>query len=82
MTDYRIIVSRRGPLDEVTLKAETNTQEGSTEGLIRDLESALRLKINLRLQIELCPPGTFPKQEIKTKRLIDLRKEGQESAVK
>ncbi len=81
LTDYRIIVSRRGPLDEVTLKAETNTQEGSTEGLIRDLESALKLKIHLRLQIELCPPGTFTKQEIKTKRLIDLRKEGEAGVV-
>ena len=44
LTEYQITVSRRGPLDEVSLKAETNTQEGSTEGLIRDLESALRLK--------------------------------------
>ena len=75
LTEYRITVSRRGPLDEVTLKAETNTQEASTEGLMRDLESALRLKTHLRFQIELCPPGTFTKQEIKTKRLIDLRKE-------
>jgi phenylacetate-CoA ligase len=79
LTEYRIIVSRLRNLDELILKAEIITEEGSTEGLIRDLESALRLKTHLRFQIELCPPGTFPKQEIKTKRLIDLRKDGEGS---
>ncbi|MFQ5850592.1 MAG: phenylacetate--CoA ligase family protein [Candidatus Binatia bacterium] len=82
LTEYRIIVSRAGPLDEVTLKAETRSQERSNEGLLQDLELALRLKTHLRFRVELCPPGTFPKEEIKTKRLIDLRKDGEESAVK
>jgi phenylacetate-CoA ligase len=82
LTEYRIIVSRLRNLDELILKAEIITEEGSTEGLIRDLESALRLKTHLRFQIELCPPGTFPKQEIKTKRLIDLRKDGEGSVAK
>lgn len=80
LTEYRAIISRSEGLDEVTLKAETSTAGDANETLVQDLEAALKLKTFLRFQVELCPPGTFPKQEIKTKRLIDLRKEGAASA--
>lgn len=76
LTEYRVIISATEGLDEVTLKAETATRDDASDALLRDLESALKVKTHLRFQVELCPPGTFPRQEIKTKRLIDLRKEG------
>lgn len=80
LTEYRVIISQIEGLDEVTLKAETSTASDANEALMQDLEAALKLKTFLRFQVELCSPGTFPKQEIKTRRLIDLRKGGVGSA--
>ena len=40
---------------------------------IHDLEVALKLKTKLRFQIEFYPPGALPKEEIKTRRVTDLR---------
>ena len=82
ISDYRIIVSRKGELDELTLKAETPVQDDAAKVLAEDLIAALKLKTQLRFTVELCPPETFPKEEIKTKRLIDLRKGEQEIARK
>jgi len=82
ITDYRIIVSRKGALDELTLKAETSVRGDSAKELAEDLMASFKLKTQLRFEVELCPEGTFPKEEIKTKRLIDLRKGEEEIAGK
>lgn len=74
ISDYRIIISRSGDLDEVTLKVESDVQGAASETLIQELGLALKLKTSLRFEVEISSPGTFPKQEIKTRRLIDLRK--------
>ena len=71
--EYRVIIECRDALDEVTLKMETEVPTESHPALMEDLVSALKLKTNLRFQVELCPPGTFPRQEIKTRRVEDKR---------
>lgn len=71
--EYRVIIERRDALDEVTLKMETEEREESYPALREHLGNALKLKTNLRFQVELCPPGTFPRQEIKTRRVEDKR---------
>jgi phenylacetate-CoA ligase len=73
IADYRVVIRRSESLDEVALRAETAGPLDAGDTLLHDLEAALKVKTHLRFQLELCPPGTFPKQEIKTKRLIDLR---------
>lgn len=71
--EYRVVLSRRGELDELTLKAETALSGSRGDALKQDLVAALRAKTHLRFGIELCPPGSIPSQEVKTQRLIDLR---------
>ena len=74
VSDYRVIVSRQGELDEVTLRLETHEQPPADSDLLRELEVALKLKTKLRFLIEFCAPGTLPTEEIKTRRVTDLRK--------
>lgn len=75
LSDYRVVIERKGDRDEVTLKAElSDIQKADASGLVDDLITALRLKTKLRFTVELCEPGTFPKQEIKTRRFMDLRR--------
>ncbi|MEE8583900.1 MAG: AMP-binding protein [Acidobacteriota bacterium] len=73
--EYRVVLSRRGEMDELTLRAETALCGSEGDPLKEELVTALKVKTQLRFGIELCPPGTFPRQEIKTRRLIDLREE-------
>lgn len=81
LAEYRVFVTRREALDEVTLKMETEAAPDSPPGLADDLVRALKLKTNLRFQVELCPRGTFPVQEFKTRRFVDLRKEEVEGVI-
>jgi phenylacetate-coenzyme A ligase PaaK-like adenylate-forming protein len=74
LLDYRVVISREGNLDEVTLRVEAQERPSADSDLVHDLEAALKLKTKLRFQIEFCPAGTLPKQEIKTQRVTDLRR--------
>ena len=73
LLDYRVIISREENLDEVTLRLETEDQPRADSDLLHELETALKLKTKLRFEIEFCAPGTLPIEEIKTRRVIDLR---------
>ena len=73
--EYRVEVSRGEALDEVTLKMETEAPAETHSALREDIGHALKLKTNLRFSVELCRPGTFPRQEIKTRRVVDFRKQ-------
>jgi len=74
LLDYRVVIRREGNLDEVTLQVEAQEQPTADSDLAHDLEVALKLKTKLRFQIEFCPAGTLPKQEIKSRRVTDLRR--------
>ena len=71
--EYRVYLDRKGELDEATLKLETETSGAAREALAGELEQMLKLKTSLRFEIDLCEPGTFPREEIKTRRLVDRR---------
>ena len=73
LLDYRVIFSREGELDEVTLILETREAAEVDSDLLNELEVALKLKTKLRVQIEFCAQGTLPTEEIKTRRVIDTR---------
>lgn len=73
--EYRVYLDRKEALDEVTLRIESGAGGETRDRLVHDLQQALKLKTNLRFVIELCEPETFPREEIKTRRVIDRRKE-------
>ena len=75
--DYEVIVSKRGDVDEITLKIEILEEAlGRKDEVLAKLKDQLRLKTNLGYKIEVHPYGSLPRYEVKAKRFKDLRKKG------
>jgi phenylacetate-CoA ligase len=73
--EYELVVSRRGEVDDILLRAELKpglSAESVTE-LVERLGRELWHKTNLHIRVELCPFGTLPRYEGKAKRFKDLR---------
>lgn len=63
--EYRVKVTRRGPLAEVALAIEC-----ASEATPRSLEAALTSAFSLRIPVRRVEPGTLPRFELKAKRWI------------
>ena len=55
-------------MEEVTVLCESVNTDG--EAAISELAQALRLALGARLECRLVPPGTLPRSELKSRRLI------------
>jgi phenylacetate-CoA ligase len=73
--EYEVIVEKQGDTDRITLKVEWMPE---TEGRRRDIEKELidqlRLKTNLRYDLQFFSLGELPRYEVKARRFKDLRK--------
>lgn len=71
--EFEIIVDKQGDVDRIKLKVELlpEVTKLSVENILID---QLRLKTNLRYQIEYYDYGSLPRYEVKAKRFKDLRK--------
>jgi phenylacetate-CoA ligase len=72
---YRLVVDRRGALDELTLECEP---AGAREKRDRDalrarLEPLLRERTGLRIAVSVLDPGSVPRSEGKAVRVLDRR---------
>jgi phenylacetate-CoA ligase len=67
VTEYRVIVTKNGPLDEIALQVECPA------ALISTIQEELRIALNLRVPIEPVELGTLPRFELKAKRVVDRR---------
>lgn len=65
--EYRIIVTREGAMDEITLQVECPPE------LVTSLAEELHVALNLRVPIETVEPGSLPRFEMKAKRIEDRR---------
>jgi len=73
--EYEIIVARKGDVDGITLRIELLPQHRERISAVREeLVRQLRIKTNLRYNLEFCDYGTLPRYEVKSKRFKDLRK--------
>jgi phenylacetate-CoA ligase len=75
ISEYEIIVKKKGIMDEITLKIEPQEEVGA-DGLAEltsKLVERLKMKTNLRFNIELAKPGELPRYSLKSKRFKDLR---------
>ncbi len=73
--EFEVIVTKKGDLDDVTLKIELlPEEEKSRETILIQLKDQLRLKTNLGYNIEVHPFNSLPRYEVKAKRFKDLRK--------
>ena len=72
--EYEVTVEKKGDTDRIKLRVEILPRAEDQKTLIEnELVDQLRLKTNLRYDIEICGSGTLPRFEVKAKRFKDLR---------
>ena len=67
VTEYRVIVTKNGPLDEIALQVECPA------ALVASISEEMHVALNLRVPIESVEVGTLPRFELKAKRVVDHR---------
>ncbi len=77
---FQVIISRNGPLDEITVRVEMRDEifTGELSDFRRIQEKivrALQKELNVRVNVELVEKGTLERFKGKAKRVLDLRKE-------
>lgn len=73
ITEYRVTLDARRAMAELSLEAETAANGYETTPLQTDLEQSLESALNLRVPVQLRPPGTLPRFEMKARRWIIIR---------
>lgn len=68
VTEYKIIVTREGVMDEIALQVEC------PGALIGNIQQELHVALNLRIPIEAVELGTLPRFELKARRVEDRRR--------
>lgn len=78
LSEYEIVVRKKGIMDEVTLKVEPREEmeNHAVAALSTKIIERLKTKTNLRFNIQPVKPGELPRYALKAKRFKDLR-EGQ-----
>ncbi|MDD1712950.1 MAG: phenylacetate--CoA ligase [Methanoregulaceae archaeon] len=76
---FQIIVERKGALDDMLVQVEVRREAFSDKitdliQLRRKVEHRLRNALNVAVDVELVDPGSLPRFEGKSKRVIDRRK--------
>lgn len=73
--EYEVLVSKSGDADQITLKVEMIPElKGRQEDMAAQLTNQLRLKTNLRFDLEFHDFGSLPRYEVKARRFKDKRK--------
>jgi phenylacetate-CoA ligase len=72
--EFRMLLSRTGTLDALTLEVETAADHDAAQ-----LARTLYQRLNLRVEVTAVPPGTLPRWEQKARRLVDLRQAAAQS---
>ncbi|MEJ2871498.1 phenylacetate--CoA ligase family protein [Actinomycetospora sp. OC33-EN08] len=75
--EYRIVVERRGDLDELIVELERTPEQSDADAasMASELEASLREATMVRTNVRLAPHGTFEPQVFKARRVIDRRRE-------
>ena len=72
--EYEVEVTKKGDIDDITLKVELLPEyEAEINNVQEVLNWELRIKTNLRYDLEFCKYGSLPRYETKAKRFKDLR---------
>jgi phenylacetate-CoA ligase len=72
--EFEVVVDRVGDVDRISLKVELSPgSEGRRQRIEHQLIDQLRLKTNLRYDLEFHEYGKLPRYEVKAKRFKDKR---------
>lgn len=73
--EYEVIVEKTGDAEKITLKVELKTDfSDQRQPIESELTDQLRLKTNLRYDLQFHDYGSLPRYEVKAKRFKDMRK--------
>jgi phenylacetate-CoA ligase len=73
--EYEVIVDKIGDAEQIKLRVELMPDaKKDCSSIEAELSDQLRLKTNLRCDIEFCDYGSLPRYEVKARRFKDLRK--------
>ena len=67
VAEYKVIVTRSGPMDEIALQVECPAH------VVSRLQEEIHVAFNLRVPIEIVELGALPRFELKAKRVEDRR---------
>jgi phenylacetate-CoA ligase len=75
ITEYEIVVERKGIMDEISLTVEPEQETGEEvmKELMKRISERLKMKTNLRFFVRPVKPGTLPRYTLKSKRFKDCR---------
>ncbi len=74
--EYEVLVDSPGDSERIRLRVELLPEAKSLQNAVKDhLDNALRIKTNLRFDVEFHEYGSLPRYEVKARRFKDLRKE-------
>lgn len=72
--EYEVVVAKQGDIDNITLRIELlPAREADIDTVRETLNRELRVKTNLRYDLEFHKYGTLPRYQTKAKRFKDLR---------
>lgn len=71
--EFRIVLRQVSAMDEIEVEVEC------PEALTPEVEAALRQALNLRVPVRAVPHGALPRFELKARRVLDRRKNKEES---
>jgi phenylacetate-CoA ligase len=74
ITEYRLIVSKRGAMDELSLEFESS--DDGERNVAEELAEKLSIQLNLRFEVTRVEKGVLPRSEGKARRMFDLRTVG------
>jgi len=69
-TEFRIIVDRKGALQQLKIEVELAPGVSHTQTLKQKLEAAFEQATSLKSEIELVPPGALPQTQFKAQRIV------------
>jgi phenylacetate-CoA ligase len=67
VSEYRVVVTRAGELDQLRIEIEAEPSMPST------LEKLLSTRLGLRIPVQLVEPASLPRSELKSRRWLDGR---------
>jgi phenylacetate-CoA ligase len=70
--EFRVIVTRKGSLDELTVRVECDPEDDDVQ-LRRTVATRLKTKIGVRAEVEVVKAGSLERTEFKSRRVEDRR---------
>lgn len=72
VAEYRVQLDCRQAMTELSLELEPTAECGAPRTVQQQLEQAFKSALNLRVPVQLLPPGSLPRFEMKSQRWVRL----------